>query len=40
LPDSTAGAFTQALYDEAKERGWMVISIKRDWKRLFPFGAA
>jgi len=37
LPDSKIGTFTQALYDEAKKRDWVVISIKKDWKRLFPF---
>jgi phosphoglycolate phosphatase-like HAD superfamily hydrolase len=37
LPDTRVGAFTQALYDEAKKRGWVVISVKQDWKRLFPF---
>jgi phosphoglycolate phosphatase-like HAD superfamily hydrolase len=37
LPDSKVGTFTQALYDEAKKRGWVVISMKNDWKRLFPF---
>ena len=37
LPDSKLGIFTQALYDEAKKRGWVVISMKDDWKRLFPF---
>jgi phosphoglycolate phosphatase-like HAD superfamily hydrolase len=37
LPDSKVGTFTQALYDEAKKRGWVVISMKEDWKRLFPF---
>ncbi len=37
LPDSKIGTFTQALYDEAKKRGWVVISMKDDWKRLFPF---
>jgi hypothetical protein len=31
------GTFTQALYDEAKTRGWTVISMKNDWKRLFKF---
>jgi phosphoglycolate phosphatase-like HAD superfamily hydrolase len=35
LPDSKVGAFTQALYDEAQKQGWTVISIKRDWKRIF-----
>jgi hypothetical protein len=37
LPDTRVGTFTQALYDEAKQRGWVVISMKRDWRRLFPF---
>jgi len=26
------GTFTQALYDEARAKGWNVISIKKDWK--------
>jgi phosphoglycolate phosphatase-like HAD superfamily hydrolase len=37
LPDTKVGAFTQALYDEAKKNGWMVISMKNDWKVIFPF---
>jgi phosphoglycolate phosphatase-like HAD superfamily hydrolase len=37
LPDTRIGTFTQALYDEAKKRGWVVISIKDDWSRVFPF---
>jgi uncharacterized protein (TIGR03000 family) len=37
LPDTRVGTFTQALYDEAGKRGWVVISMKKDWKRLFPF---
>jgi phosphoglycolate phosphatase-like HAD superfamily hydrolase len=37
LPDTRVGTFSQALYDEAKKRGWFVISMKSDWKRLFPF---
>lgn len=39
LPDSKVGTFTQALYDEAVAKGWNVISMKRDWKRIFPFDA-
>ena len=35
LPDSKVGTFTQALYDEAKAKGWTVISMKNDWKRVF-----
>jgi len=37
LPDTRVGAFTQALYDEAKKDGWTVISMKNDWKRIFSF---
>ncbi len=37
LPATKVGIFTQALYHEAKQRGWFVISMKNDWKRLFPF---
>jgi phosphoglycolate phosphatase-like HAD superfamily hydrolase len=37
LPDTKVGAFTQALYDEAKKDGWTVISMKNDWKRIFAF---
>jgi len=35
LPDSKVGTFTQALYDEAKSKEWIVISMKNDWKRIF-----
>jgi phosphoglycolate phosphatase-like HAD superfamily hydrolase len=38
LPDTKVGAFTPALYDEAKTKGWTVISMKADWKRIFAFG--
>jgi hypothetical protein len=37
LPNTKVGTFTQALYDEAKQRGWSVISMKNDWKRIFAF---
>lgn len=37
LPDSKVGAFSQALYDEAKKRGWTVISMKADWQKVFSF---
>ena len=37
LPDTKVGAFTQALYDEAKKDGWIVVSMKNDWKRIFAF---
>jgi phosphoglycolate phosphatase-like HAD superfamily hydrolase len=35
LPDTKVGTFTQALYDEAKKQGWVVISMKNDWERIF-----
>jgi hypothetical protein len=37
LPATRVGTFTQALYDEAKQQGWVVISMKNDWKRIFAF---
>ena len=35
LPDSKVGTFPQNLYDEAKAKGWTVISMKNDWKQIF-----
>jgi len=37
LPDTKVGTFTQALYDEAQKKGWVVISMKNDWKHIFAF---
>lgn len=37
LPDTKVGTFTPKLYDEAKKSGWIVISMKKDWKRIFSF---
>jgi len=37
LPDSKVGTFIPALYDEAKKDGWTAISMKNDWRRVFPF---
>jgi phosphoglycolate phosphatase-like HAD superfamily hydrolase len=37
LPDTKVGTFTRALYDEAMEQGWTIISMKNDWKRIFAF---
>ena len=36
LPEVKLGAFTQAVYDEAKKAGWTVVSMKDDWKQVFP----
>ncbi len=38
LPDTKVGTFSQALYDEAKAKGWTVISMKNDWKQIFAWG--
>jgi phosphoglycolate phosphatase-like HAD superfamily hydrolase len=35
LSETKVGAFTQALYDQAKKQGWTVTSMKNDWKRIF-----
>ena len=37
LPASTVGTFPQSLYDEAAKQGWLVVSMRRDWLRIFPF---
>jgi hypothetical protein len=37
LPDSKVGTFSQDLYDEAMKNGWVVISMKKDWNRIFAF---
>ena len=34
--ESKIGTFSDALMAEAKEKGWTVISMKDDWKSLFP----
>jgi len=35
LPDTKVGTFSQALMDEAKKNHWIVVSMKKDWKRIF-----
>ncbi len=35
LRDVQLGAFTQALYEQAKKDGWTVVSMKDDWKTVF-----
>jgi hypothetical protein len=37
LLDTTVGTFDQSLMDEAKSRGWAVVSMKNDWQRVFAF---
>ncbi len=36
-PDTKVGTFNQALMDEATKSGWTVVSMKNDWRRIFPF---
>jgi len=36
LPDSKFGTFPQSLMDDVKGRDWNVISMKKDWKQIYP----
>lgn len=36
-PNSKIGTFSAALMKEAQQNGWIIISMQRDWKRIFPF---
>jgi phosphoglycolate phosphatase-like HAD superfamily hydrolase len=35
--ESKIGTFSDALMAEAKKAGWVIISMKNDWKVVFPF---
>ena len=37
LEGTKVGGFSDSLMSEAKSRGWTVISIRKDWKRVFAF---
>ncbi len=37
LPDTHVGRFSDELFAAANKNGWIVISIKDDWKRVYPF---
>jgi hypothetical protein len=37
LPDTHIGTFPEALMAQAKKDGWVVISMQKDWKRIFSF---
>ncbi len=37
LPPTKIGTFPQSLYDEATGHNWIVVSMKRDWSRVFPW---
>jgi len=36
-PDIKVGTFSDELMSKAKSSGWIVMSIKDDWKRIFAF---
>jgi len=36
-PKSEVGTFPDTLLDEAKKKGWIVVSVKNDWRRIFAF---
>jgi phosphoglycolate phosphatase-like HAD superfamily hydrolase len=36
-PDTKVGRFSEELEAEAQNKGWTVISMKKDWKVVFPF---
>lgn len=36
LPDVKLGAFPPTLDEQAKKNGWTVVSMKNDWKTVFP----
>jgi hypothetical protein len=40
LPDARLGAFTPELDEHARKDGWTVVSMKDDWKQVFPSGPA
>ena len=35
-PESKIGTFSEALMSEAVKKGWIVVSMKNDWKVIFP----
>jgi len=35
--DTKVGTFSDSLMADATKQGWLVVSMKRDWRRVFPF---
>ena len=35
LADTKVGRFTQALYNQSQKDGWIIVSMKNDWKCIF-----
>ena len=38
LPDTHVGTFSEALMAKANKSGWIIISMKDDWNRIYAFG--
>jgi hypothetical protein len=38
LPETHVGTFPEALMTQAKAGGWIVISMKKDWRTVFTQG--
>jgi hypothetical protein len=36
LPTPQLGAFTAELHEQATATGWTVVSMKDDWRQVFP----
>ncbi|HVY38671.1 MAG TPA: HAD family hydrolase [Polyangia bacterium] len=39
LPATRVGTFSQRLLDQATKSGWTVVSMRKDWRRIFAFEA-
>jgi len=37
LPNTAVGTFSQEMYDMGVKQGWVIASMKKDWKRIFAF---
>ena len=37
LPNTSVGTFSQEMYEMARKQGWIVVSMKDDWNRIFAF---
>jgi phosphoserine phosphatase len=37
LPDTKVGTFPESLMSQARAKGWTVVSMKNDWRRIFAF---
>lgn len=35
--DSKIGTFSKTLMEEANKKGWVIVSMKNDWKKIFSF---